>query len=47
MERHPDENDYQDVVEKLKKSGSIKAAEEGRTSPNPSEGGENELKALL
>ena len=40
MERHPDENDYQSVVEKLKKSGSIKAAEERRASPNPSEGGE-------
>ena len=40
MERHPDENDYQSVVEKLKKSGSIKAAEDGRASPKPSEGGE-------
>ena len=27
MERHPEETDYQKVVEKLIKSGSIKAAE--------------------
>jgi N-acetylmuramic acid 6-phosphate etherase len=27
MERHPEETDYQKVVEKLMKSGSIKAAE--------------------
>ena len=40
MERHPDENDYQSVVEKLKRSGSIKAAEERRASPEPSKGGE-------
>lgn len=47
MERHPDENDYQNVVEKLKKSSSIKAAEERRASPEPSKGGENEQEALL
>ena len=27
MERHPEETDYQKVVKKLMKSGSIKAAE--------------------